>query len=235
MKIVYGNNAQANAQANAQKQAKKEAKAAKKKYNAWQQAVSNLPDPDFRGELLSMSQFYDQFYYPQSEFGYRSFDTTVKGGMAAAHPFTKQQVFEYNAGQLNERDLRKIYGSGGSKDVVAHAQDFAAAYGDYQALHSQTQQVVALEDRMQQQQALQTQEVQQLQEQQAQRVDAIRSAGATVANSLRILAAKPTSSAPTAQQTKQNKATAAKTTSPSASLRIGASGRSTGVGMNLGG
>ncbi|MEY3962819.1 MAG: hypothetical protein RLZZ106_74, partial [Cyanobacteriota bacterium] len=62
MKIVYGNNAQANAQANAQKQAKKEAKAAKKKYNAWQQAVSNLPDPDFRGELLSMSQFYDQFY-----------------------------------------------------------------------------------------------------------------------------------------------------------------------------
>lgn len=232
MKITFGNSAPVNAQ----RQSGKQAKAQQKKYQAWQQAVSSLPEPDFRGELLSMAQFYDQIWYPQSEFGFNAFDTTNKGGFAPAHPNTRQRIFEYNAGQIDDQALKKLYGSGASaRDVAEQARGFASAYGDYKALHSQTQQVAALEAQMGQQQLEQEQQAQVLQAQQAQRIDAIQSAGATVANSLRILAAKPTTSAPTAQQTKQGKAAVAKTTSPSASLRIGASGRSSGVGMNLGG
>lgn len=236
MKISFGNNAAANAQANAQKQAGKQAKAQQKKYQAWQQAVSSLPEPDFRGELLSMAQFYDQIWYPQSEFGFNAFDTTNKGGFAPAHANTRQRVFEYNAGQIDDKGLKQIYGSSSSARYVAdQARGFASAYNDYKALHSQTQQVAGLEAQMRQQQVEQEQQAQMLQAQQAQRIEGIQSAGATVANSLRILALKPTSAAPTAQQTKQGKAAVAKTTSPSASLRIGASGRRSGVGLNIGG
>jgi hypothetical protein len=226
MKIDFSSRADVTANA-AASAGKKQAKAARKKYDAWQRAVQALPEPDFSGNQLNAEQFYNTYWFPGSEFGFNSFDTSNKGAFGDPNPGLRAGVI---AGVKPDWYSSKLNG-----DFQAVADNFKSAFNDYSTLYNQTRDVTAIRGQLDQQQAVQQQEVQRLQEEQTQRLGSIQSAGATVANSLRILATRPTSGGPTAQQTKQNKATAAKTTSPSASLRIGASGRSTGVGMNLGG
>ncbi len=89
-----------------------------------------------------------------------------------------------------------------------------------QAYANQQQQVVALQQQEQQQLAT---------------IQQMRDATSTVGTSLRILASQPQNQAPTAQQTRRQSTAGARTTSPTASLRIGSSGRGSGVGVNLGG
>ena len=94
----------------------------------------------------------------------------------------------------------------------------------------QAEQVKAYGNQQQQVAVLQGQEQQQLAT-----IQQMRDATSTVGTSLRILASQPQNQAPTAQQTRSQSTAGARTTSPTASLRIGSSGRGSGVGVNLGG
>lgn len=72
-------------------------------------------------------------------------------------------------------------------------------------------------------------------QQQLAQIQQMRDATSTVGTSLRILASQPRTQAPTARVSAPVRSGGAKTTSPSTSLRIGSSGRSAGVGVNMGG
>ena len=110
------------------------------------------------------------------------------------------------------------------------AMQAAVAAQQAEMARLEQEQVAAQANQQQQVAQLQAQEQQQLAQIQ-QMKDATNTVGAT----LRILATRPTDSAPTASQSKASKAGGARTTSATSGLRIGSSSVSSGVGVNLGG
>jgi len=127
--------------------------------------------------------------------------------------------------------------------IAEQERQMQAAVADQQAEMVRLQALQAEAETKQRQtvDALRVQESEQLAQLQAQQAQQnaeilkMRDATSTVSASLRVLANAPQTKAPTAQQTRIASAPAARTTSPTSQLRIGSSGRGSGVGVNLGG
>mgnify|MGYP000641506091 CR=1 FL=1 len=153
----------------------------------------------------------------------------------------RRQVEEAGNGQptARGRDAAEALAALVDKALAFEREDrFQSARAMQAAVAAQQAEMARLEQEQVAAQANQQQQVAQLQAQEQQQlaqIQQMKDATNTVGATLRILATRPTDSAPTASQSKASKAGGARTTSATSGLRIGSSSVSSGVGVNLGG
>jgi hypothetical protein len=136
------------------------------------------------------------------------------------------QLDEYNAAQAELQRRQQI-----SDQLAAQAAERKAVIEAQQQQMADMQKQQDEEVKRQQAQAADLQAQQTAQEL---KIGQMQDSASTVANSMRILALAPDNKTPTAAVTKSNAARGAGPTATASKLRIGSTGRTPGVGTNLG-
>jgi hypothetical protein len=136
------------------------------------------------------------------------------------------QLEEYNSAQAELQRRQQI-----SDQLAAQAAERKAV------IEAQQQQMADMQKQEEEEVKRQEAQAAELQAQQAAqelKIGQMQDSASTVANSMRILALTPDNKTPTAAVTKQNATRATGPTATASKLRIGSTGRTPGVGTNLG-